>query len=278
MAMGEVMIDRCPTGIVGFDKLCQGGFVRNSDNLIVGGPGTGKSTFMLQFLWNGIMKFNENGLYCSFEPDVVETLNDGMAHEWDFSKLSSEGRIQFMRFSPQTAIEDLKREFTKIVARGNIRRICFDPITVLALNLTEQGKVREAIFELSSLLKRMKVTSVSSDESFEGGGLTPTPHEELTKTDVLRFLSDSVTFFYETSVPGFGDRSVRIAKMRRTNHERRAVGMKITQQGIEIGGSTITTQKPLAQPMMTPPMQSMPLRQLPTGMPPNPLQGIIAPK
>ena len=29
------MIDRCPTGIEGFDKLCQGGFVRNSDNLIV---------------------------------------------------------------------------------------------------------------------------------------------------------------------------------------------------------------------------------------------------
>jgi len=42
--VGDV-IDRCPTGIVGFDKICQGGFVRNSDNLIVGGPGSGKSTF-----------------------------------------------------------------------------------------------------------------------------------------------------------------------------------------------------------------------------------------
>ena len=56
------VIDRCPTGIVGFDKICQGGFVRNSDNLIVGGPGSGKSTFLLQFLWNGVSQFNENGL------------------------------------------------------------------------------------------------------------------------------------------------------------------------------------------------------------------------
>ena len=101
------VIDRCPTGIAGFDKLCQGGFVRNSYNFIVGGPGSGKSTFLLQFLWNGVTKFGENGLYCSFEPDIVETVNDGMAYGWDFSKLSSEGKIKFMRFSPQTSIDEL---------------------------------------------------------------------------------------------------------------------------------------------------------------------------
>jgi KaiC/GvpD/RAD55 family RecA-like ATPase len=77
--VGDVT-DRCPTGIMGFDKICHGGFVRNSDNLIVGGPGSGKTTFLLQFLWNGASQFGENGLYCSFEPDIVDTLNDAMAH------------------------------------------------------------------------------------------------------------------------------------------------------------------------------------------------------
>lgn len=228
------MVDRCPTGILGFDRLCQGGFVRNSDNLIVGGPGTGKSTFMLQFLWNGAMKFNESGLYCSFEPDVIETLNDGMAHGWDFSKLNAEGKIQFMRFSPQTSVSDLKKEFTRLITRSNIRRICFDPISVLALNLNEQGKVREAMFELSSLLKRLKVTSVSSDESLDGEGLGASPQGELTKTDILRFLSDSVTLFYDSSVADFGDRAIRISKMRRTAHERKTVGMRIGRNGMEV--------------------------------------------
>jgi len=226
-------IDRCSTGIEEFDKLCQGGFVRNSDNLIVGGPGTGKSTFLLQFLWNGVTKYNENGLYCSFEPDIVETLSDAMAHGWDFSKLSGEGKIKFMRFSPQTSIEDLKSELMNVISKHNVKRICFDPISVLALSLSEGGKMRQKIFELSSLMKRLKATTVYADESLENEGLGQSGGE-WTKTDILRFLSDSVTIFYDSSLAGAGDRSLRIAKMRRTNHERGVVGMEIGSRGVEI--------------------------------------------
>jgi len=190
--MVNEVIDRCPTGIAGFDKICKGGFVRNSDNLIVGGPGSGKSTFLLQFLWNGITQFEENGLYCSFEPDIIETLNDSMAYGWDFSKLSESGKIKFMKFAPQTSIGELKNELTKIIAKNNIKRICFDPISVLALNMNDQGKIRETIFELSSLMKRLKVTTVFVDESLEGN-MGETINGDWTKTDILRFLSDSVT-------------------------------------------------------------------------------------
>ncbi len=234
--MVEGVIDRCPTGIVGFDKLCQGGFVRNSNNLIVGGPGTGKSTFLLQFLWNGVTKFNENGLYCSFESDIVDTLNDAMAYGWDFSKQSAEGRIKFMRFSPQTSIEELKIELTKIIAQNNIRRICFDPISVLALNLSDKGKIRETIFELSSLMKRFKITTVFVDESLEGE-MGEIYNGEWTKTDILRFLSDSVSVFYESSVAGVGDRAIRMVKMRRTNHERKVAGMTIRANGMDVIGT-----------------------------------------
>ncbi len=227
------MIDRCATGVAGFDKICQGGFVRYSDNLVVGGPGSGKSTFLLQFLWNGVTIFNENGLYCSFEPDIVETLNDGMAYGWDFTRLSEEGRVKFMRFSPQTSIEDLKSELTKVISKNNIRRICFDPISVLALNLNNSGKIRQTIFDLSSLMKRLKVTTIFADESLEENFLGVN-NGEWTKTDILRFLSDSVSVFYEFGVAGISDRALRIVKMRRTSHERKAVGMKISEKGIEV--------------------------------------------
>jgi len=227
------VIDRCPTGIVGFDKLCDGGFVRNSDNLIVGGPGSGKSTFLLQFLWNGATKFNENGLYCSFEPDIVGIMNDAMAYGWDFSRASEEGKITFMRFSPQTGIDELKKELTKMISKGDVRRICFDPISVLALNLSDQGKIRETIFELSSLMKRLKVTTVFVDESMEE--MWTSNDGDWTKTDILRFLSDSVSVFYESGIAGEGDRAIRIAKMRRTAHVRKAAPMVIRDEGISVG-------------------------------------------
>ncbi len=259
--MVSEVIDRCPTGIAGFDDLCGGGFVRNSDNLIVGGPGSGKTTFLLQFLWKGATQYNENGLYCSFEPDIIDTLNDAMAYGWDFSKLSSEGKIKFMRFSPQTSIEELKKELTKMIAQNDIKRICFDPVSVLALNLSEQGKIRQAIFELSSLMKRLKVTTVFVDESLEGD--FGAKEGEWTKTDILRFLSDSVTIFYETGMAGVGDRAIRITKMRRTAHDRRAIGMIITDKGLDVARTShqqtdnqIIRQQPVVQEITEPIVQN----------------------
>jgi len=228
------VIDRCPTGIEGFDEITDGGFVRNSDNLIVGGPGSGKTTFLLQFLWNGATRYNENGLYCSFEPDIIETLNDAMAYGWDFTKLSEEGRIKFMRFSPKTSVEDLKSELVKMISRNDVRRICFDPISVLALNLDSSGKIREKIFELSSLMKRLRVTTVYADETLEGEGLERHTGGDWTKTDILKFLSDSVTLFYDYGIQNEGDRALRIIKMRRTAHFRDHVSLNITSNGLEI--------------------------------------------
>jgi len=232
--MRGVLIERCPTGIEGFDKICQGGFVRNSDNVLLGGPGSGKTTFLLQFLYNGAMKFNENGIYCSFEPDIVETLKDAMAFGWDFAKLNEQDKVKFLKFAPETSIDDLKAELTKLVAKYNIKRICFDPISVLALNINDEGKIREQVFELASLMKRLNVTSILADESIESNNLSGPELGSWSRTDIMKFLSDSVITLHESGLSGVGDRAVRIVKMRRTAHERGPVGMKITDNGIQV--------------------------------------------
>lgn len=226
-----MVIDRCPTGIVGFDKLCQGGYVRNSDNLLIGGPGSGKTTFMLQFLWNGATRFNENGLYCSFEPDILEILKDGLNFGWDFSKLNEQDKVKFLKFAPQTSIEELKSELTRLISKYSIKRVCFDPISVLALNLDKPGEVRQEIFDLSNLMKRLNVTSIIADE-----GVNLQTEENLSKTDILKFLSDSVTLLHESGISGVSDRALSIMKMRRTQHTRAPVAMAITDNGVEIAG------------------------------------------
>jgi circadian clock protein KaiC len=231
--MGDIT-DRCPTGIIGFDKICQGGLVRNSTNVILGGPGSGKTTFLLQFLYNGSMNFNENGLYCSFEPDIIETLRDAMAFGWDFTKLNEQNKIKFLKFSPQTSIKDLKSEITKFITQYNVKRICFDPISVIGLNLSDEGKIRELIFELASLTKRLNVTTVFADESQENESMDSIELVSWSKTDIMRFLSDSVINFYDANWAGVGDRALRIVKMRRTAHHRKPVAMRITNQGMEV--------------------------------------------
>lgn len=222
-----IIIERCPTGISGFDRLCQGGFVRNSDNLLLGGPGSGKTTFMLQFLYNGATQFDENGLYCSFEPDILEIIQDGFSYGWDFARLNEMDKVKFLKFSPDTSITELKSEITKIVSRYNIRRICIDPLAVLSLNINDEAKIREKIYELTSLIKRLKVTTILADEIIEDDNF------KSSKAEIIKFLADSVTIFYPTGGQN-ADRSLKIIKMRRTNHVRGVVGMTINETGVNI--------------------------------------------
>jgi len=224
-----MIVERCPTGIAGFDKLCQGGFVRNSDNLIIGGPGSGKTTFMLQFLYNGATQFDECGLYCSFEPDVIEIIQDGFAYGWDFARLNEMDKVKFLKFSPQTSIGDLKSELTRLVSRYNIRRICIDPIAVLSLNINDQAKIRAQLFELTSLIKRLKVTTILADEAIDESA----NKSLITNSEIIKFLTDSVTMLFPSG-SGSADRSLKIAKMRRTNHVRGQIGMIINETGINL--------------------------------------------
>lgn len=222
-----IIIERCPTGISGFDRLCQGGFVRNSDNLLIGGPGSGKTTFMLQFLYNGATQFDENGLYCSFEPDILEIVQDGFSYGWDFARLNEMDKVKFLKFSPETSISELKSEITKIVSKYNIRRVCIDPLAVLSLNINDEAKIREQIYELTSLMKRLKVTTILADEIIEDNNL------KSMRAEIVKFLTDSVTVFYPQGGQG-ADRSLKIIKMRRTNHVRGVVGMVINETGVNV--------------------------------------------
>jgi len=224
-----IIVERCPTGIPGFDKLCQGGFVRNSNNLLLGGPGSGKTTFMLQFLYNGATVFEENGLYCSFEPDIVEIIQDGFSFGWDFARLNEMEKVKFLKFSPQTSISDLKSELTKIIAKYGIKRVCIDPLAVLSLNVDSDAKVREQLYELTSLMKRLRVTSILADEISEN----PDNKNFNSRNETTKFLCDSVTILSNTSM-GITDRSLKVLKMRRTNHVRGQVGLTINETGLNL--------------------------------------------
>ena len=55
-------MERIKTGIYGLDQLIEGGVRDNSAIVVVGSSGTGKTTFVMQFLMQGIEN-GEQGLY-----------------------------------------------------------------------------------------------------------------------------------------------------------------------------------------------------------------------
>lgn len=77
--------ERVKTGIEGFDQLVQGGFPRGSTVLLCGSPGTGKTIFGLEYLFNGASKFKEKGLYVTFDQseDSLKNRHHSLAGIWN---------------------------------------------------------------------------------------------------------------------------------------------------------------------------------------------------
>src|SRR3989442_15136848 len=60
-------LQRVQSGIPGFDQIVGGGLIRDRVYLLAGPAGAGKTIFSTQFLYNGITKFGENGVYVVLE-------------------------------------------------------------------------------------------------------------------------------------------------------------------------------------------------------------------
>ena len=68
-------IARVQTGFPVLDNMLQGGLPAGSITLLSGACGTGKSTFAMQFLYNGAKYYDEPGVYVTLEEDQI-----GRAH------------------------------------------------------------------------------------------------------------------------------------------------------------------------------------------------------
>ncbi|HEX4920451.1 MAG TPA: ATPase domain-containing protein, partial [Candidatus Bathyarchaeia archaeon] len=77
---------RIPTGIPGLDKLLTGGLPRNRTILLSGGPGTGKTILSSQYLVNGILDYEEPGVYVSLDENKEHVYEEMLDFGWDFQE------------------------------------------------------------------------------------------------------------------------------------------------------------------------------------------------
>lgn len=223
---------RVQSGIPGFDKLCEGGFVNGSVNLVSGGPGTGKTMFVSQFLYSGAVEHDEKGLYISFEEDLDSLKQDMKDVGFDFETLEAAGKVQFIYFGPYETT-DIQARLIREISKTSAKRVVIDSISVFAMALKNEYEVRKEIYTLTSLLKRLNCTAILTSE-IVGDLAESGNYSSLSRYGVEEFIADSVITLHYSGLGGKGDRAVRIVKMRRTNHKKGVVSMDITGKGIVV--------------------------------------------
>ena len=76
IAAPHKQLQKCPTGIKGFDEITEGGLPKNRTTLVSGSAGSVKTLLGLDFLINGAIQFKEPGVFMSFEETEDELYTD----------------------------------------------------------------------------------------------------------------------------------------------------------------------------------------------------------
>ena len=104
-----VLMEKIPTGIPGFDLIAHGGLPKNRTTLVAGSSGSAKTIFAIQFIVEGIVRREENGVFVTFEESPNDIKKNMAGLGWDIQKWEDEGKIVFVDARPPTNI--LKRLF-----------------------------------------------------------------------------------------------------------------------------------------------------------------------
>lgn len=223
-----VTIQKVTTGIPGFDEMLGGGVPQKASIELSGTPGSGKTTFAMQFLIEGANK-GERGIYFTFEQRREQLVDTFAAFGWDLQTLESEGKLKVIYKTPMEE-EGIMDSFRLLQLEEELRdfpanRIVFDSVNILHLFSNDWKKTRRALIDFVYFLKDKGVTAMFIAEREQGmsGGFTFNP---------LDFLFDGIIFLDNVEINGILKNVAVIPKMRDCKHDKGVRPLKITNRGV----------------------------------------------
>lgn len=88
-------ISKIATGIRGLDEILEGGFPAGRLTLVAGGPGTGKTVLVTEFLYQGAQD-GDPGLLVSFEERAEDIRTNARAMGWDLEALEAGSKLRIV--------------------------------------------------------------------------------------------------------------------------------------------------------------------------------------
>ena len=231
-------IQKCPTGIKGFDQITGGGLPKNRTTLVCGSAGSGKTLLGIDFLINGAINYNEPGIFMSFEETEEELYNDVASLNLDLKGLVSQKKllleyvvlkrsdIQESDFNLEGLLIRLEHAIDSIGAK----RVVVDSIESLFAGLTDAGILRLEIKRLFQWLKEKQVTAIITGEPGQ---------DSYTRHGLEEYISDCMIFLDNRVNEQLSIRRIRIIKYRGSNHGTNEYPFVIDKDGLSVIASSL---------------------------------------
>lgn len=226
-------LQKCLTGIKGFDEITEGGLPKNRTTLVSGGAGSGKTLMGLDFLINGAIKFKDPGVFMSFEQTEEELYTDVASLNLDLQRLVSQKKILIEHVllelkDVQETDFNLEGLFVRLehaIDTIGAKRVVLDSIESIFAGITDFGILRLEIKRLFRWLKEKQVTAIVTGEPAQ---------ETYTHHGLEQYISDCIILLDNRVNEQIAIRRIRVIKYRGSKHGTSEYPFVIDKDGLSV--------------------------------------------
>jgi circadian clock protein KaiC len=223
--------ERTSTGIAELDAMMEGGPLRGSVTLVVGAPGTGKTSLGIEFIAHGIMELDEPGLIITFEHFPKKLLRDAASLGFDFPEMENNSMLRILFTSPEIFFEQAQAPgglLDTMVQELGAKRILIDSISHLERLENDPVRLREVAFTFVNALLRHGLTAMITQEDPDITG------DMAAAQYGISYLVDTVIVLRYVELDSSISKALLILKQRASAHDKTIREFRITEKGILI--------------------------------------------
>ena len=228
----DLKIKKVKTGIDGFDEITFGGLPYARPTLVSGYAGAGKTVLAIQFILNGITKYDEPGVYITME-ETEEDLRKNMASfHYDLEEIEKTGKLAIenikisqvqLHKSGQFDLTPLFLRIEEALKKTGAKRIAIDTFEQIFSEIKDLDIFRQELMRLIIWLKEKKLTTIFTSE---------TPAVQHPKAGINEFITDCVVNLSHNNIENVYTRRLHILKYRGSLHGTNEYPYLIGKQGI----------------------------------------------
>jgi KaiC domain protein len=220
--------ERVKMGIIGLDDMLGGGLIPGSICSIIGTYGTGKTTFSLEFVWDGLKK-KENIIYISLEEREERILAYMQQKGWDVKPFLNKS-LYVIRLDPtdfNLANNRIKNELPKLIEEVKASRVVIDPISLFEDLFTTDADRRQEMYRFIEGLRDKKCTIMMTSETDRDNVFS-------SRHGLIEYLSDTVILLRYVRPSDLTNvhLALEVVKMRMSAHSREIKPYELMQDQV----------------------------------------------
>ena len=225
-----MIAERVKVGILGLDDMLGGGLIPGSICAIIGTYGTGKTTFSLQFVWDGLTR-GERVIYISLEEREERIYTYMKQKGWDIAPFLNKA-LYVIKLDPtdfNVANNRIKNELPKLIEEVKASRVVIDPISLFEDLFDTDSERRQEMYRFIEGLRDRNCTIMMTSETHRDNVFS-------SRHGLIEYLSDTVILLRYVRPSDLTDvhLALEVVKMRMSAHSREIKPYEIEQDQVMV--------------------------------------------